>query len=177
MPNLLDKNNITLDQATDSKSLKKRSVEELERMLDTLLTTEQDNDSTVNTIIAELMKRGVSKKEINEKTSKGDEKKEDKIKKAFDVLGLDVIEKSLNKDDVAAVAKTIKYGPDYGRCFIRKNGNDIFWMSSDGDGEKGTDDSKIIREKFSKIKGVKTIFIEAESQPKPKENWEEVIFK
>lgn len=88
MPNLLDKNNVTLDQATDSKSLKKRSVEELERMLDTLLTTEQDNDSTVNTIIAELMKRGVSKKEINEKTSKGDEKKEDKIKKAFDILNI-----------------------------------------------------------------------------------------
>lgn len=82
MPEIINKNNITLDQATDSKSLKKLKTEELERMLDTLLTTDHDNDLTVNTIIAELMKRGITKNDVgntNEKTN-------DKIRKAFDIL-------------------------------------------------------------------------------------------
>lgn len=86
--NLIDKKGeVNLDEATDSKSLKGKSDKELERMLQTLLTTDNDNDVTVNTIIAELMKRGVSKEEIDNNTG-GDEKAKEKIEKAFEILGL-----------------------------------------------------------------------------------------
>lgn len=90
MPEIINKNNVTLDEAINSKSLKKKSDEELERMLQTLLTTDHDNDSTVNTIIAELSKRGISSNDLGSKGKIND----DKIKKAFDDLNLDLIEKS-----------------------------------------------------------------------------------
>lgn len=85
--NLIDKKGeVNLDEATDSKSLKGKSDKELERMLQTLLTTENDNDVTVNTIIAELIKRGVSKEEINKNTK--DDSSKEKIEKAFASLNL-----------------------------------------------------------------------------------------
>lgn len=88
MSDLIDsKKEVTIDEATNSESLKKLSDKELERMLQTLLCDMSDNDVTVNIIIAELMKRGMSKEDI-QKDTKGDDKKEDKIKKAFESLGL-----------------------------------------------------------------------------------------
>lgn len=87
MSDLIDKKKVTIDEAVDSKSLKKLSDAELDRMLQTLLTTENDNDVTVNILIAELLKRGVPEEKIKE-AGKEDAAKEDKIKKAFESLGL-----------------------------------------------------------------------------------------
>jgi hypothetical protein len=88
MSNIIDsKKEVTIDEATNSESLKKLSDKEIERMIQTLLTTENDNDVTVNILIAELLKRGVSKEEIKG-AAKDDTAKEDKIKKAFESLGL-----------------------------------------------------------------------------------------
>ena len=85
MSNLIDKKGkVTIDEAIDSNSLKKLKTPMLERMLQTILCDESDNSLTVNVIIAELMKRGVDKKEI-ESTTK-DVSKKDKISKAFDIL-------------------------------------------------------------------------------------------
>lgn len=93
--NAIDKKKISLEEALDSKSLKAKKTKDLERILQTLLTTEQDNDATVNIIIAELMKRGVSKEEITKVS--GDK---EKIKKAFDSLNLDIIKSKINDDEV-----------------------------------------------------------------------------
>lgn len=87
MSNIIDKKNVSFEEAIDSKSIKNLSDQKLERILQTLLTTDNDNDVTVNTIIAELMKRGVSKDEIDKNTG-GDEKAKEKIEKAFEILGL-----------------------------------------------------------------------------------------
>jgi hypothetical protein len=94
MKDTIDKKKVTIEEATDSKSLKKLKTKELERMLETLLCDMSDNDATVNTIIAELLKRGVSKEEVSKVSEKGKEK----IKKAFEALNIDAsidfIEKS-----------------------------------------------------------------------------------
>jgi hypothetical protein len=90
MPNNIDKKTVTIDEATDSKSLQKLSDKELQRMLDTLLCDDSDNDVTVNVIIAELAKRGHSKEDVEADT----DKKKEKIEKAFEALNLNLIEKS-----------------------------------------------------------------------------------
>lgn len=93
MANIIDKHITTLDEALNSKSLKKKTNDELERILQTLLCDVSDNDVSVNIIIGELLKRGVSKEEIGEKSK---QENKDKVEKAFKSLGLDIIEKADN---------------------------------------------------------------------------------
>jgi hypothetical protein len=87
MPEIINKNKVTLDEAIDSKSLKKKNDNELDRMLQTLLTTDHDNDVTINIIIAELSQRVNSGNNLKNKK----ELNADKIKKAFSDLNIYLI--------------------------------------------------------------------------------------
>lgn len=100
MSNIIDKKKVTLDEALDSKSLKKMKTPELERILQTLLCDMSDNDATVNTIIAELLKRGVSKEDMTKEA--GDNDKKEKLKKAFESLEIDKVSKKVKENRTVA---------------------------------------------------------------------------
>lgn len=79
----------TLKNVTSQKSLKKRTTEQLERLLQVSLCSEHDNNVTTNMIIVELIARGVSKDEINKVKNgeKGDTEKELQNRKEKGVVG------------------------------------------------------------------------------------------
>lgn len=71
--------------------LKSKSTPELQELLETLLTyTDHEQDVNVNMILLELLNRGIDKSEIIDDSE--DEAVKQKIKKAFDVLNLGLIE-------------------------------------------------------------------------------------
>jgi len=89
MDNLIDKKKISAKDLEGN--FEEHKTQQLENLLQVLLSTEHDDDITVNLIIAELLNRGISKDEIKEKSK--DKKVKDKIEKAFDILGIDKIQK------------------------------------------------------------------------------------
>lgn len=93
---------------------------------------------------------------------------------------------SLNEDiDIDALkseAKKIKHCGDYGRLFINKNDNTVYWVAGDADGgtheDPGHETTKMDDiAKMLKVKGVKEVKIEAESSPDEEDGYEEIEFE
>ena len=89
--NLIDKKKIKFEDLLGGKALKNIKTKDLEEMLSVVLTTVHDDDVSVNLIIAELLNRGLSKDDIKKQVK--EDKSKSKIEKAFDILGIDMIEK------------------------------------------------------------------------------------
>lgn len=100
MANIIDKDNVTLDDVLDSKSLKALSNEELEDLLEGYLAEEHFHANyLINMIIAELLNRGDEGKKI---VNKEKSKMKEELKKSFDALSftldaLEVLEKGGKK--------------------------------------------------------------------------------
>ena len=86
---LIDKKKITIEDLTEG--LEEYKTEQLEKMLTISLASNHNDDVITNMLIAELLNRGLSKDDIKKQVK--EDKSKSKIEKAFDILGIDTIQK------------------------------------------------------------------------------------